>query len=657
MKPSWYIARLRAMGPAEVRDRVQHQIVKQRWKSKQVRVGAPDPLVLPTSVPAFSSVLPVGLADEVPPAARKALVDAADRLMDGHWELFGLERTDFVEPDWFLDAASGVRAPQETYAFSIPHRDQAVVGNIKNVWEPSRHHHLTVLASAYWLTGDERYAERCAAHLRSWWKANPFLSGVHWTSGIEIGIRLISWTWVRRLLHDWSGVTELFERNDDCLRQLSHHQEFLAALYSTGSSANNHVVAEAAGLLVAATAFPWFPESDGWRAFATDLLTSEVGLQTFDSGINRELASEYHGLTLELALVGIAELDLAGRAVPAELWDPVVRMVDALAGVVDVRLHPARQGDGDDGLVLVVDDPQANRWGSILATGAAVLGARAWWPAVPETDVRTVVLARVLRRPTMASARPAVRPDGFGDAGIVLMRTAAGDRPEVWVRADDGPMGFLSIAAHGHADALALEVRHDGVDVIADPGTFCYHGDKEWRAYFRGTRSHATLEVDGVDQAVSGGPFLWTRKLKAVREEYSDNGTAVVWTASHDGYTRLDDPATHRRTVRFDRAARVLAVTDSVVSEAWHEGRLCWPLGPQVEVALSGSTATLTWNGGRATLALDPALTWTVHRGDSEPVDGWYSPGFGRKVPASIVVGTGRVGRGATLHTTLTFAD
>lgn len=657
MKPSWYIARLRAMGPAEVRDRVQHQIVKQRWKSKQVRVGAADPLVLPANVPAFSSVLPAGLADDVPPAARKALVDAADRLMEGHWELFGIERTDFVEPDWFLDAASGVRAPQETYAFSIPHRDQAVVGNIKNVWEPSRHHHLTVLASAYWLTGDERYAERCAAHLRSWWKANPFLSGVHWTSGIEIGIRLISWTWVRRLLADWSGVTELFERNDDCLRQLAHHQEFLAALYSTGSSANNHVVAEAAGLLVAATAFPWFESSDQWRTFATDLLTSEVGLQTFDSGINRELASEYHGLTLELALVGIAELDLAGRAVPAELWDPVVRMVDALAGVVDVRLHPARQGDGDDGLVLVVDDPQANRWGSILATGSAVLGARPWWPAVPEADVRTVMLARVLRQPAMTAARPAVRPDGFGDAGIVLMRTAAGDRPEIWVRADDGPMGFLSIAAHGHADALALEVRHDGVDVIADPGTFCYHGDKEWRAYFRGTRSHATLEVDGVDQAVSGGPFLWTRKLKAVREEYSDNGTAVVWTASHDGYTRLDDPATHRRTVRFDRAARVLAVTDTVVSEAWHEGRLCWPLGPQVEVALSGSTATLTWNGGRATLALDPALTWSVHRGDSEPVDGWYSPGFGRKVPASIVVGTGRVGRGATVRTTLTFAD
>lgn len=654
MKPSWYVARLRAMSPTEIRDRARHMAVRKRWKARQIGVGAVDPLTVPLHVAPFAGALPAGLADQVPPAARKALLLAADHLMDGHGEVFGLERQDYVDPDWFLDVASGVRAPQETYAFDIPHRDQAIVGNIKNVWEPSRHHHLTVLAAAYWLSGDERYAERCAAHLRSWWKANPFLSGVHWTSGIELGIRLVSWAWVRRLLDGWSGAVDLFEDNPSALRQLHHHQEYLSTLYSTGSSANNHVVAEAAGLLVAATAFPWFDESDRWRAQGLDLLAREVDLQTFPSGINRELASEYHGLTLELALVGIAELDLAGRAVPAPLWDAVVRMVDALAGLVDVTLHTARQGDGDDGLVLVVDDPAANRWASILTTGAAVLGARWWWPSLPDADVRTTMLSAVLR-PLAAGSRPAARPSGFGDAGIVLMRTDGGSRPEVWVRADDGPLGFLSIAAHGHADALALEVRHDGVDVIADPGTFCYHGDPEWRAWFRGTRSHATLELDGVDQAVSGGPFLWTRHVPTRRLELSDHGDVVVWSAEHDGYQRLDDPATHRRTVRFSRSARTLEVTDVVLSGEAHPARLSWPLGPQVEVSLSGSSARLSWPGGAATLSLDPALTWTVRRGDADPVEGWYSPGFGRKVPAPILIGTGHAGRGHALHCTLTF--
>ena len=54
-------------------------------------------------------------------------------------------------------------------------------------------------------------SSRC--QLESWWRENPFLSGVHWTSGIEIGLRLIAWTWIRRLLATWPGVKSLFDEN------------------------------------------------------------------------------------------------------------------------------------------------------------------------------------------------------------------------------------------------------------------------------------------------------------------------------------------------------------------------------------------------------------------------------------------------------------
>jgi hypothetical protein len=59
--------------------------------------------------------------------------------------------------------------------------------------------------------------------------------------------------------------------------------------------------------------------------------------------------------------------------------------------------------------------------------------------------------------------------------------TTSAGAPEIWCRCDHGPLGFLSVAAHGHADALSLEVRCGGVDVLADPGTYCYHGEREWR--------------------------------------------------------------------------------------------------------------------------------------------------------------------------------
>src|SRR6185437_16473953 len=99
----------------------------------------------------------------------------------------------------------------------------------------SRHQHLTVLATAWQLTGKEAYAERVAGHLRSWWRANPVATGVNWASGIELGIRLISWVWIRRLLDGWSGAARLFEENTEAVRQVHGHQRYLASFSSRGS--------------------------------------------------------------------------------------------------------------------------------------------------------------------------------------------------------------------------------------------------------------------------------------------------------------------------------------------------------------------------------------------------------------------------------------
>ena len=213
----------------------------------------------------------------------------------------------------------------------------------------SRHHHITVLATAWWLTQDERYAQAAAAQLRSWWSANPLLSGVHWTSGIEAGIRLISWTWTRRLLDDWPKVGDLFEHNDDAVRQIGWHQEFLAAFPSRGSSANNHVVAEAAGRLVAACAFPWYDRSPEWRASAAELLERELAANTFADGLNRELATDYHRFVLELGLVAAVEADAHGTPLSEATWTRLAQMLDAAAAMVDVTGRPPRQGDGDEG--------------------------------------------------------------------------------------------------------------------------------------------------------------------------------------------------------------------------------------------------------------------------------------------------------------------
>ena len=125
-------------------------------------------------------------------------------------------------------------------------------------------------------------------------------------------------------------------------RQIWWHQQYLATFRSRGSSANNHVIAEAAGLLVAALAFDWFAESARWRDEAAQVLEEELRRNTFPSGVNREMAFDYHGFVVELAVVAAVEAERAGRPLSDELWALLARMFDVVAATVDVKLRAPR---------------------------------------------------------------------------------------------------------------------------------------------------------------------------------------------------------------------------------------------------------------------------------------------------------------------------
>jgi hypothetical protein len=270
---------------------------------------------------------------------------------------------------------------------------------------------------------------------------------------------------------------------------------------------------------------------------------------------------------------------------------------------------------------------------------------------VPGTDVRTPLLASLTEPYGRGVARPESRPAHFADAGLTVLRGPG----EIWCRCDGGPHGFLSIAAHAHADALSVEVRHDGVDVLADPGTYCYHGRPEWRSYFRSTLGHNTLEAGGRDQSVSGGPFLWTRHAGTrVLTVDADGEETARWCAEHDGYR----PLVHRRQVELAHESREVRVTDTVSGDR-REVRLAFHLGPSVTAELEGSRARLAWTRDgedrSAVLDLPAGLTWRAHRGESGPPLGWYSPGFGRKVPSTTLVGSGSVDGTAGFTTVLRF--
>ncbi len=592
--------------------------------------------------------------------------------------MFGRSRTDVTaDVDYFVDFVNGTRAPDTAYSLSIDHRDEDSVGNIKFVWELARHQHLTVLAAAYAVSADERYAVRISDELNNYWRANPFLQGIHWTSGIEIGIRLISWTWIRRLLDEWPGVSDLFEDNSAFVEQLGRHQQWLAAFESHGSSANNHLIAEASGQFVAACAFPFFDQSKGWRDRAAEILASESRLQTFEDGLNKELASEYHGFVLELSTVAWLEAVLSDHPLANEIFDPLASSYQALRSVVDCSGKPHRQGDADDAHGWLVDPADYDHWRSLLRTGELIAGTAPLKlvNAEPIPDLRTELVAQCLSEWTSKErlhSQNIQRRSHFPDAGLTVLRDnelspdGLASQPELWCMFDHGPHGFLSTTAHAHADALAVEIRSGGVEVVADPGTYCYHGETEWRDYFRSTQAHATLTLGDQNQSEIAGPFLWTRKANTSLRTVSglDDGPLASAEALHDGYSHLG--FNHQRLVSLDRSTRTIAITDDLIpvpldggedADAGQKERLLvpvtmtYPLGPQVTANLTGdpTSAELRWSFdephrtsemGQATVSLDPAFSWAIVIGRQSPPLGWYSASFGVKEPSAVLVGT-----------------
>jgi hypothetical protein len=125
----------------------------------------------------------------------------------------------------------------------------------------------------------------------------------------------------------------------------------------------------------------------------------------------------------------------------------------------------------------------------------------------------------------------------------------------------------------------------------------------------------------------------------------------------------LDPAAGHRRKVRLDLVAESIEIEDVVTTTGRHAIRSAMHLGPEVACRLEGKTASLSWNAETegeewsATIRLDPGLSWSVHRGETTPVLGWYSSSFGAVEPTSVLMGEGNCEPGSThLRTAITFS-
>jgi uncharacterized heparinase superfamily protein len=574
---SWYWHRLRVMNAAELAGRLGEQALLQYlrcerwWRFRAADAGRWRHFAF-CSAP--NAVLPLPLAS-VPDA------EESRSLLAGDWGALGYSwQWSGAQSAWHRAPDTGRRWPLRYFA-AIDHRTDNPHGDARVIWEPAR---LQALVELALIARDDPQRAPEAARLieralDSWIRANPYLLGVHYVSAMECALRLIAVCHALDVVRGRLGQPEATWAN--FLWLLETHATLIARRLSRHSSAGNHLIAECAGLVYAASVLPEHPRARAWRRVGLAVLQAEAGRQVLDDGGGIEQAPWYHLFVVDL--LGLVQELLAARhqAVPPAITAAVARGRAFLAALGERAERLPRIGDADDGFALT----------------------------------------RHLRVSFAGRPRPSAPVQTFPTAGYTLWRS-----PPLEVLSDHGPLGMAPACGHGHADALAVLVRHGDAELLIDPGTYAYNGGVAWRRYFRGTRAHNTVTVDGLDQAVQEGAFLWSSPFARPRVESFAGGLLMC----HDGYRRLG--VVHWRAVVL-RDGQLL-VWDLLEGEGQHDFELNWHLGSD-PVQARVEEGEFHFDCGYRLLVRggDCALL----KGSSEPLAGWGAPGYGRRAPIPTV--------------------
>jgi hypothetical protein len=566
-------------------------------------------------------------------------VAAADRVLRHEFDLLGSGCVALgPRLPWHTDFKSGREWPLD-YAPGLHYSELDRPSDIKVPWELSRSQHFTALGQAYWLTGDERYAEEFATEVLDWIGRNPWAYGVNWACAMDVALRAVSWIWG---FYYMSGSAACGSRRfrGGFLRALYLHGEYIATHIERSDVNGNHYLCDGVGLVFLGAFFRSTVKGRRWLHTGREMLAAEMFNQTSEDGVDFEKSTAYHRLVLEAFLTCDGLLTRHGEPFPPDWRSRLERMVEFVEAYVKPDGRLPLIGDADDGRIQKLGTQDVNDHRYLLSTGAVLFGrgdfkraARTFW----DESFWLAGPAAAARFDRLEEPPQAVESRAFPAGGFYVLRS---DRAHVII--DCGEVGMHGRGGHGHNDILSFELWLDGVNLVTDCGAYLYTASREWRNRFRSTEFHNVVQVDGEELNRFISPdHLWQLQDDARPGEvvWQPGERVDTFRGSHTGYLRLASPVTATREIALVKDGPDVLIHDAVGGSGSHDLVWRFHLDPEVSAALDGDAVRLSARGRDAWLQLvsiPGGLTMSVE-------DGWSSPSYGVRAEIHVVVLRGRV--------------
>ena len=468
-------------------------------------------------------------------------------------------------------------------------------------WLSNRHSQLNHVFDVYLETGNPKYAIYVDEFLRDFIiKSMPYPgvkgSDAVWR-GLEVSFRSKVWS---RIFYGLLQ-SEYLQPSTRLLMlsSLPYHAHYNRHFHS----GNNWLTMEISALATVATNFPEYKEAEEWLNYSIDTMAESMKKQVYPDGVQTELTSHYHNVSLSNFNLFKEICDRAGKPLPLFFN----RTIEAMYAYIAHAIRP-------DGNRILNNDGDLGSDRSLILKGAQTYDKPDWEYIV--TNGKSGI------KPTEGLSYL------FPWAGQLISRSGF-DAEAHWSFFDIGAWG----SGHQHNDKLHISVSAYGRDLLVDAGRFAYTGEvaDKFRPYAKGSQGHNVLLFDQKGQGA--GPLLAEEPLSEGQWEMTDAYDYAK--GSFDIFPGLEGKLKHTRHLYYARGDFWIVV-DEIETDRPRKVEALWHWHPTCKVAVNGNNVYTENDRGNLQIVPVGNQKWEIHfiKGQEEPeIQGWYSKEYNKFEP------------------------
>jgi hypothetical protein len=554
---------------------------------------------------------------------KDSLIQEAGAIYKHKFIIFGKEVEFKKNINWHLSENGGSWPNKRWYRITL---DSKKLGDVKYTWELNRHQHLTTLGRAYFYTKDEKFANEYRDEILQWIKSNPVEYGINWASGLEIALRAISW------IASMDFFYPFFEKDKKFINLFSKEiwysgmHIYKNLFYTEHLMRNNHLIGESVGLLIISLYFDRKGEANKWFNKSLKILKRESERQIRKDGSSIEESSSYEVFSLYLLLIAVIAMRNNKINVPNEIMESIERGANFIRCLVKPNGELAKYGDCDDAKAIILSNN--NQISDVLNLSSVIFNKPDLKVNInhlfPE-NILFLLGAEALEKWNKMKNLKEKYSKHFPEGKIGVI-----NKNDIFFF-----VRFGNISEHAHADIGHFLFNLSGEDIIVDSGTYKYNTAKELRNYFRSTKTHNTLTLNGINQSLPVRTFSQFSLCKTVKFSYDKVDEFTEFYGTYQC-------AIKKRVFMFSRKFiyhpdGLIAIIDRINGNGNFKGRLYFHLDPLVAISLPDKNIVkLTSTGNKKDIFM---LSKSCNGKNLEmrEKDSWISPSYGIKLKSSVL--------------------